>query len=124
MDINLKTREVLAMNYVLKGIIESQSEVDPLLKFRFLGIARSIEPVVSNFEIVRNEKIKEYGTETENGFVIQKEDTDATAKFYSDMEKIENADVEIHCEKIPSSEIFNNNIKTESLMALYPIIEG
>ena len=68
MEIKLKCCEVLRINTVLKSIIEDDKvKTDALLKFKLLGIMRSIESPVSNFELIKNEKIVEYGEETEDG---------------------------------------------------------
>ena len=52
MEIKLKLGEVLNLNQILKIIIDdSESKIDSLLKFKLLGIMKSIEPLIQNFEI-------------------------------------------------------------------------
>ena len=68
MEIKLKLEEVLKINNTLKTIIDDlQTKINVLLKFRLLGIMKSIEPFVSSFDVIRNEKIIEYGKENEDG---------------------------------------------------------
>ena len=86
MEIKLKLGEVLNLNQILKIIIDdSESKIDSLLKFKLLGIMKSIEPLIQNFEIIRNEKINEYGEKTDDGRVqISVENKDAIKKFNED----------------------------------------
>ena len=66
----MKLKEILNLNQVIKLIIDNKElKIDSLLKFRLLGILKDIEPSVSNFEIIRNENIREFGqpVNDENG---------------------------------------------------------
>jgi len=66
LEIKLKVNEVLGLNSTLKSIIDNDKvKINVLLKFKLLGIMRSIESHITNFEIVKNEKVIEYGEETE-----------------------------------------------------------
>lgn len=124
MELTLKFQELLEINRTLKAIIDDdKSKINVVLKFRLLGILRAAEPAVSNFEIVRNEKIMEYGTETEEGnFHIPPEDTDAISRFRSDMEQVLESEVTIHVELLKPKEIFDKGLKSEYIMGLYPLI--
>ncbi len=121
----IKLGEVMNLNQTLKSLIDdNNTKIDSLFKFKLLGIMKSLENHVSNFEIIRNEKIMEYGTETENGNVqIPKEDTEAVKKFNASLVEVLNSDVDITIEKLKSSDVFNKGVKAEYLMGLYPIME-
>lgn len=125
MDIKLKLNEVLNINQVLKAIIDdTTTKVEPLFKFRLLGIMKALEPSVQNFEIIRNEKIAEYGEQSEDGRVsISQDDTEAIKKFNNDLMSVIQSDVTINIEKLKASDIFDKGVKAEYLMGLFPIIE-
>ena len=125
MEMKLKLREVLNLNQILKIIIDdSESKIDSLLKFKLLGIMKSIEPLVQNFEIIRNEKINEYGEPTDDGRVqISVENKDAIKKFNEDINKLASEEVSINITKFKPSDIFDKGLKAEYLIGLYPIIE-
>lgn len=121
----IKLGEVMNLNQTLKSIIDdNNTKMDSLFKFKLLGIMKSLENHVSNFEIIRNEKIMEYGTETENGNIqIPKDDSEAIKKFNDSLLEVLNSDVDITIEKLKSADVFNKGVKAEYLMGLYPIIE-
>lgn len=125
MEMKLKLGEVLNLNQILKIIIDdSESKIDSLLKFKLLGIMKSIEPLVQNFEIIRNEKINEYGEQTDDGRVqISVENKEAIQKFNEDINKLANEEVLINITKFKPSDVFDKGLKSEYLVSLYPIIE-
>lgn len=125
MEVKLKLGEVLNLNQALKTVIDdSDSKIDTLLKFKLLGIMKSIEPSVQNFEIIRNEKINEYGEKTEEGYCqIPSEDKEAIEKFNTDIKKLVNEDIVINITKFKANDIFNKGLKSDYLISLYPIIE-
>ena len=125
MEIKLKLGEVLNLNQILKIIIDdSESKIDSLLKFKLLGSMKSIEPLIQNFEIIRNEKINEYGEKTDDGRVqISVENKDAIKKFNEDINKLANEEISININKFKPSDIFDKGLKAEYLIGLYPIIE-
>lgn len=122
----MKLAEVLNINQVLKSIIDNtNSQIDSLLKFKFLGIMKSMETPISNFEIIRNDKILEFGKETEDGNVrIDQEDKETMENFNKALSEILGSEVKVDIEKIKSDDIFNKGISAEYLMVLYPIIEA
>ena len=126
MEIKLKFSEVLRINTVLKAVIEdSKVKTDALLKFRLLGIMRSIESHISNFEIIRNEKIIAYGEETEDGvFQIKQDNLKALEQFEKDINQVLDSEVLIHTRMLKPDEVFDKGLTTEYLMGLYPIIEN
>lgn len=123
---DLKLVEIINLNDVLKKLIENNNiEVDPLFKFKLLGIMKSLEFHVSNFEIIRNEKIREYGKEKDDNTIsIDPDDTESVEKYKKDIEPLLESKVKVQIEKIKASDIFNKNLSSDYLVALYPIIEA
>ena len=125
----IKLGNVLKINNVLKSIIDStELKIDALFKFKLLGIMKNIEVPIANFEVIRNEKIKEYGKELEdeNGnksIGIDANDKDAIVKFSEDINKVIDSEVDINIEKLKAIDIFDKGLPTEYLVKLYPIIE-
>ena len=125
----IKLGNVLEINNVLKSIIDNtELKIDALFKFKLLGIMKSFEIPIANFEVIRNEKIKEYGKETEdeNGnksIGIGVDDKDAIAKFSEDINKVIDSEVDINIEKLKAIDVFDKGLPTEYLVKLYYIIE-
>ena len=125
----MKLKDILNINQILKMIIDnSELNIDTLLKFKLLGIMKNIEVLVNNFEIIRNEKIREYGKETEdeNGnktIGIDINDKECMKKFSDDLNKILDSDVEINIQKLKPSDVFDKGLPAEYLVGLYSIIE-
>lgn len=124
-EITLKFNEILEMNRTLKEIIDdTQTKVECLLKFKLLSVLKILEPHVSSFESIRNEKIMEYGEPTKSGgFQIPKDNIEAIEQFNNDLRKILDSDVVININKLKASEVFDKGVKAEHLMNLYHIIE-
>ena len=125
MELKLKLGEVINLNQTLKSIIDdNDSKINALFKFKLLGIMKSIEAHVTNFETIRNEKILEYGTENEDGNIqIPKEDTEAIEKFNNSLMQIINSEVSVTMDKLKVSDVFDQGVKAEYLMGLYAIME-
>ena len=125
----IKLRNILEINNVLKSIIDNtELKIDALFKFKLLGIMKSFEIPIANFEIIRNEKIKEYGKELEdeNGnksIGIDANDKDTIVKFSEDINKVIESEVDINIEKLKAIDVFDKGLPTEYLVKLYPIIE-
>ena len=125
----IKLGNILEINNVLKSIIDNtELKIDALFKFKLLGIMKNIEVPIANFEVIRNEKIKEYGKELEdeNGnksIGIDANDKDAIAKFSKDINKVIDSEVEVNIEKLKAIDVFDKGLPTEYLVKLYPIIE-
>ena len=125
----IKLGNVLEINNVLKQIIDnSELKIDALFKFRLLGIMKNLEVPIANFNVIRDEKIKEYGKELEdeNGnksIGIDANDKDAIAKFSEDINKVIDSEVDINIEKLKAIDVFDKGLPTEFLVKLYPIIE-
>ena len=85
---------------------------------------KSIEPFVQNFELIRNEKINEYGEKTDDGRVqISAEDKEKFEKFNDDINKLINDEVSVSITKFKPADIFDKGLKVEYLIGLYPLIE-
>ena len=125
----IKLGNVLEINNVLKQIIQnSELKIDALFKFRLLGIMKNLEVPIANFNVIRDEKIKEYGKELEdeNGnksIGIDANDKDAIAKFSDDINKVIDSEVDINIDKLKAIDVFDKGLPTEYLVKLYPIIE-
>lgn len=121
----IKLYEIINLNRALKLIIDDNSKkIDSLLKFKLLGIMKSIAPHIENFEIIRNEKIREYGKETEDGgIVISPEDRDSLDKFTNEIKKITDSEIELTIPKLSAQDVFNKGISAELLIVLYPFMD-
>ena len=121
----IKLETVLDLNAMLKAIIDTtELKIDSLLKFKLLGILKNIEIPVNNFEAVRNEKIREYGKENDEGNIgISADDTESMEKFTKDMNEVINSDVEVNIQKLKAVDVFDKGLPAEYLVGLYPIIE-
>ena len=125
----IKLGNILEINNVLKSIIDNtELKIDALFKFRLLGIMKNLEVPIANFNVIRDEKIKEYGKELEdeNGnksIGIDANDKDAIAKFSKDINKVIDSEVEVNIEKLKAIDVFDKGLPTEYLVKLYHIIE-
>lgn len=124
MEIKMKLGEVLNINFTLKNIIDNSNKVEPSFKFKLLGIMKALENHVANFEIIRNEKITEYGQQTEDGnYYIPEDDIETITKVNNELMSVINEDVIINIEKLKSKDVFEKGVDAEYLIGLYPIIE-
>ena len=121
----IKLGTVLDSNAMLKAIIDNtELKIDSLLKFKLLGILKNIEIPVNNFEAIRNEKIREYGKENDEGNIgISADDTESMEKFTKDMNEVINSDVQVNIQKLKVTDVFDKGLPAEYLVGLYSIIE-
>ena len=121
----IKLGTVLDLNAMLKAIIDNtELKIDSLLKFKLLGILKNIEIPVNNFEAVRNEKIREYGKENDEGNIgISADDTESMEKFTNDLNEVINSEVEVNIQKLKAVDVFDKGLPAEYLVGLYSIIE-
>lgn len=126
MEITLKLSEVLNLNQILKNIIDDKNlKMDSLFKFQLLGIMKTFEPYVTNFDVIRNEKVIEYGKKTDDGKAsIDQNDKEAMEKFMNDISKVVNGEVTINMAKLKAKDVFDKGLTAEYLVGLYPIIEN
>ncbi len=125
MDIKMKLVDVLSLNQTLKAIIDTEnSKIDSLFKFKLLGIMKSIEQHVLNFEVIRNEKIMEYGKKNEDGNIeIKNDDEKAVKRFNDSLQLVLNNEVTVNIDKLKATDVFNKGVNAEYLIGLYQIIE-
>ena len=121
----IKLGTILDLNAMLKAIIDNtELKIDSLLKFKLLGILKNIEIHVNNFEAVRNEKIREYGKENDEGNIgISADDTESMEKFTNDLNEVINSEVEVNIQKLKAVDVFDKGLPAEYLVGLYSIIE-
>ncbi len=122
----IKLKELMVLNHILKNLIDNDSDrkIQALFKFKILGILKNMEPPIANFEIIRNEKIKEYGTEEENGTISIPEDNEEIMKKFTDeLNNLMESEVEVPIEKLKAEEVFNAGVPADYLVGLYGIIE-
>ena len=125
----IKLGNIWEINNVLKQIIDnSELRIDALFKFKLLGIMKSFEIPIANFEVIRNDKIREYGKELEdeNGnksIGIDADDKEAITKFSEDISKVIESEVDVNINKLKSIDVFDKGLPADYLVKLYPIIE-
>lgn len=121
----VKLYEIIRLNQALKLIIDdTENKIDSLFKFRLLGIMKEISSHIENYEIIRAEKIKEFGKETKDGNIgIDPKDKKSVDKFSKEIKIIEDSDVELNIKKFKVQDIFNKGVPADVLMLLYPFVE-
>ena len=122
----MKLSDILLLNDSIKSVIDADKglKIDALFKFKLLGIMKNLQNPVANFDVIRNEKIREYGKEDENGNVaIVPEDKEAIKKFTDDLNEILTSDVEVSIERLKIADVFDTGIPEEYLVKLYAIME-
>lgn len=121
----MKVKDIDKINFVIKKLLdENKYALGTKLKFQLLTIMKQLEPIVTNITTVRDEKIREYGTEDENGVMaIKQSDTEAVAKFQKDINELYETDVDLTVQKLKAEDVFQYGIPAEYLVALYNIIE-
>ena len=122
----MKLKEVMVLNQILKNMIDQDTDrkIQALFKFKILGILKNMESPIANFEVIRNEKIKEYGTEGEDGTISIPEDNEKIMKqFTEDLNSLMESEVEISIEKLKAEDVFNAGVPADYLVGLYGIIE-
>ncbi len=121
----MNVNQVIKLNTVIKNIIDDETmKIDSVIKFKLLSIMKTFEPTVANFELIRNEKIREFGKTDEDGNVrIDAEDKETMNLFHESLEDVLNSKITVRFEKISAKDIFNKGIPAEYLVALYDIIQ-
>lgn len=137
----MQVKKVLDYNKIIKAIIDNEKDIDALVKFRLLGMCKQFEPIVANFETVRDEKIMQYGTITEDGSTgiippnkenfnndeefekAQKEFEETVAKFTDDLDKVLDSEIQIEIKKFKPEDIMDAGLPADYLLAIYDLIE-
>ena len=123
--------EALVLNDILKTLIDSKElKISAIFKFKLLSIAKELENPVANFNIVRENKIMEYGTESEDEdgnklgyYGIKADDTDAMEKFKKDLEELVQKEIDVNIQKLKVQEVFDAGVPSDYLVKLFNIIE-
>lgn len=125
MEVKMQVGKILNLNDVIKNIIDNKDlMIETSIKFKLLSILKAFESVVYNFNIIKNEKIHEFGSENENGIVsINMEDKENVKKFEKSLQSVIKDEVTIVVDKIKADDIFNKDIPADCLIALYDLIE-
>ena len=120
----IKLMEILNINSVIKAIIDNERlEVSPLLKFKLLGIMKSFEPYIMNYETVKNDAIRKYGKTDDKGNIeVSPHDDELWKAFMEEMNPIINSEEAVELTPLKPEEIFNSGVPSDYLMKLYSVI--
>lgn len=136
----MTVNSIITYDRVIKDIIDN-SKLDGLVKFKFLQIAKQFEPIVSDFQKVRDELISKIGSQLDNGSVgilePKKDDYDTDAayqdavktyteqveEFQKQLTPILNEEVSVDIKKIKADVIMNSGISSEALLVIFDLIE-
>ena len=121
----LKLGEIINIYQALQGIIDDEkSNIEALFKFKLLGMMKKLDVHIQNFEIIKNDKIKEYGVKMEDGNIgIPPENEELMEKFKKSLEPVLKSDIDVDIEKFKASEICSQGVRSNYLLGLYSIIE-
>lgn len=137
----MTVNEVLNYNKIFKAIIDDNNDISALLKFKFLSACKQFEPVVSNFETVREEKINQYSTNNSDGRVgivppvkddYENDEDYAKAqetfeknikKFSDDMNELLASEADVEIKKFKASDVMDKGLSADYLVAIYDFIE-
>ena len=137
----MTVNEVLNYNQIIKSIVDNAPNVNALIKFKLLGMCKQFEPIVENFEKVRQDKIREFGTvsgdgnigiippnkddfEDDNDFEKAQEEFNETVdKFNAAIEEVAMSEVKVEIEKFKSADIMDAGLPANFLLAIYDLIE-
>lgn len=133
--------DVLNYNKAIMTIIDNINNMPALVKFKMLGMCKQFEPIVSNFDSIRQDKIRQYSNNKEEGssgiimpnkddFENDDEYTKAVAeyedcikKFTDDIKELLNSEADITVKKFKVDEIMNVGIPSEYLISIYDLME-
>lgn len=118
----MKLNDIMNTYSVVSKVIDDYKDLSVKTKFCLLGVLKDLEPTVSNFEQVRNDKITEYGTNND-GEISLTPDNENYDKFRKEMEDLLKSDVEINIRRIKAEDILNSPIDSKYLVGLYDFIE-
>jgi hypothetical protein len=104
---------------------DENTELTAVFKFQLLGIVKGFESAVQNFETIRNEKIREYGEENDNGdFTINPEKKENFEKFQKEISSVLDTEITMSVTKLKAEDVFKVITDPKALVILYPIIEA
>ena len=137
----MTVRDIMQYDGIIKSIIDNSKNVNTLIKFKLLGMCKQFEPIVANFETIRNEKIAENGTANESGGIsilppdkenfendedyekARKEFDDTLAKINEELNEILDSEADITIKKFKATEIIESGIPASYLIDIYDLIE-
>lgn len=124
-EIRLKVKDVLKLNRALELILtdHNNSKIGTVFQFKILGIMKGLETHIENYNVIRNQKINEYGTPDKDGNIAI-DNQEAIKKFNDDIYPILNNEVRLNIDPLKPEEVFSNNFDAKILIALYPIMEA
>lgn len=118
----MKLLSILNLYNNIKIMLDDTTvKIDVLLKFKLLGVLKSLEVYVQNFEIVRGEKFVEYGEKSENGNISIP--TEKIEEFTLELQKLLDNEIEVNFKKIKASDIIDKGLNANYLICLYDIME-
>lgn len=136
----MTVNDILNYDEVVKNLIDN-STLDGVTKFKFLQMAKQFEPIVADFNKVRDELITKLGSQLENGSVgIQQPVRDSfesdkayeeakktyetqLKNFQESIEPVLNEEVSVDIKKFKAESIMNAGIPANALLVLYDLIE-
>ncbi len=126
----LKMYNIINIYTTIKTLIENENFNDSILKFKMLGILKSLESPISNYQTIQYDTIKELGIPilNDNGketgnYTIPPDNKETIEKYIQTMNQLGETEIDIPLDKFKASVIFNKGITAEQLIHLYPIIE-
>lgn len=127
MPIEMKMYETINLNEAFKHVVECDS-LDTITKFTTLGNIRVIAPKVEDFNQLRNELVRKYGTEKGSEETNDKRLTvEPTDEHYEDFAKevdeLAQSKVSVELDLLDANKIFANINDVTILSILYPIME-
>lgn len=119
----MKLETILRYDRWLRVIIDEKDkfEIDYSFKFKCLTKLKEIEPYTTNFDQLRMELIREYGEQDEDGNIEVKEDTVNHSNFAREINNLLEQEIDGTVTKFKQSEIFNQGIPSDYIMALYDL---
>ena len=137
----MKLQTILQYNDIFKNLIDNAKDINALTKFKLLGLVKQFEPYVANYEIIRQDKIRQYGTEQEDGSIAitppdkdkfeNDEDYEAAEAsfkesidaFTASLNELAQSEIDINIKKFKVDEIIDTGIPADYLVLLYDFIE-
>lgn len=133
-------KDVLKYDDIMRDLIDN-SQLNAKIKFRFLNMRKQFEPIVQNFQSVREEILKKHSETKEDGtmgiFAPERDkfETDeayneavtsfekTVESFNKDIDPILNDEAKIEITKFKADEMLEAGISSDALLVLYDLIE-
>ena len=133
-------RDVLKYDDIMRDLIDN-SQLNAKIKFRFLNMRKQFEPIVQNFQSVREEILKKHSETKEDGtmgifaperdkFESEEAYNEAVTSFEKtveafnkDIDPILNDEAKIEITKFKADEMMDAGISSDALLVMYDLIE-